>query len=51
MRLLLALVVVTLLGGCAADPRAAVGPTWIAEQAADRARLEAEGFPQFTGNR
>ena len=49
MRLVLALVAVALAAGCASDPRAAMGPTWVAEQAAERAHLEAQGFPQFTG--
>ncbi len=49
IRLALALAAAAWLTACASDPRAASGPNWIAEQAAERARLEAQGFPQFTG--
>jgi|APFre7841882724_1041349.scaffolds.fasta_scaffold00282_14 hypothetical protein len=37
------------LSGCASDPRFSSGLEWIEGQAAERQRLEAMGFPQFTG--
>jgi hypothetical protein len=49
LRLALALLAAAFTGACASDYRTTMGPTWVAEQAAERARLEAEGFPQFTG--
>lgn len=45
----LACILATLLAGCASDPRFGAGPGWVEEQAAERRRLEAMGFPQFTG--
>jgi hypothetical protein len=33
--------------GCASDPRYAMGPTWIKEIEAEKARLNAAGFPQY----
>lgn len=36
------------LGGCASDPRFKEGLGWIQWQEAERARLEAQGFPQYT---
>jgi uncharacterized lipoprotein len=47
--LLLAVLAVVSLAGCASDPRYASGLDWVTGQSADRARLEAQGFPQFTG--
>jgi hypothetical protein len=40
---------VTVLCGCAADPRYSQGLEWVLWQEQERARLEAAGFPQFTG--
>lgn len=36
------------LGGCASDPRYREGLAWVQWQEAERARLEAQGFPQFS---
>lgn len=46
-RLWLALAGAALLGGCATDPRYAQGRAWVVEQQTERARLEAQGFPQY----
>lgn len=47
--LLLAVLAGLTLAGCASDPRYASGLDWVTGQASDRTRLEAQGFPQFTG--
>jgi hypothetical protein len=36
------------LVGCASDPRYKEGVAWIQWQEAERARLEGQGFPQFS---
>jgi hypothetical protein len=36
------------LAGCASDPRYKDGLAWVQWQEAERARLEAQGFPQFS---
>jgi hypothetical protein len=46
-RVWLALAGAALLAGCATDPRYAQGRTWVVEQEAERARLQAQGFPQY----
>lgn len=48
-RCLLLALAVSLLVGCAGDYRREAGLQWVTEQAEERARLEAMGFPQFTG--
>jgi hypothetical protein len=40
----LALVV---LAGCAADPRYKEGLSWVLYNEAEKARLQAQGFPQY----
>lgn len=47
-RLLAMLLALLALGGCASDPRYKEGPAWIQWQEAERARLEGQGFPQFS---
>ena len=47
-RWLLLAVLCGLVSGCATD-RPQRGLEWVEEQSAERARLEAQGFPQFTG--
>ena len=37
------------LAGCASDPRYSQGVDWVTAQEAERKRLEAAGFPQYTG--
>jgi type IV pilus biogenesis protein CpaD/CtpE len=46
---LLAMFAAALLAGCASDPRFASGLDWVTAQEAERARLQAQGFPQYTG--
>jgi hypothetical protein len=48
-RVAAACVLGAILGGCASDPRAGKGLQWVEDQAAERQRLDAMGFPQFTG--
>jgi hypothetical protein len=38
-----------LAAGCAADPRYAQGLEWIQWNEDQKKRLDAEGFPQYTG--
>jgi hypothetical protein len=38
------------LAGCASDPRYSQGLQWVQENAAEKQRLEASGFPQYTGS-
>jgi uncharacterized lipoprotein len=45
--LLAALVFLGLLSGCASDPRYKEGLAWIQANEAEKARLQAAGFPQF----
>lgn len=47
-RLLRLALVAGILSGCAGDRRQQ-GLEWVEGQAAERRRLEAQGFPQFTG--
>jgi hypothetical protein len=49
LRLAFVAAAAALMAGCAADPRRESGLAWVTEQAEERARLEAMGFPQFTG--
>jgi outer membrane murein-binding lipoprotein Lpp len=37
------------LAGGASDPRYSQGVEWVTAQEAERKRLEAAGFPQYTG--
>jgi hypothetical protein len=45
---LLLLLALAVLGGCASDPRYAMGVKWVEEQEAERRRLQAQGFPQYS---
>jgi hypothetical protein len=38
------------LAGCASDPRYRQGANWVAEQEAERKRLNDAGFPQYGGS-
>ncbi len=44
-----ALIAALTLAGCTSDPRYASGLDWVTGQEADRQRLQAQGFPQYTG--
>jgi outer membrane biogenesis lipoprotein LolB len=46
-RVLLALVALNVLAGCASDPRYSQGIEWVQWQEAERQRLQAAGFPQY----
>jgi hypothetical protein len=46
-RFVLLAVVVVNLAACASGPRQSQGVTWVVEQQAERARLQAQGFPQY----
>lgn len=48
VRILLVLTALGILAGCASDPRRANGLQWVTEQQAERARLQAQGFPQYS---
>jgi hypothetical protein len=48
-RLLAAVIAVLAVAGCTSDPRYASGLDWVTAQEAERARLTAQGFPQYTG--
>lgn len=37
------------LAGCASDPRSSKGIDWVVETEAEKARLDAAGFPQYIG--
>ena len=37
------------LAGCASDPRYKQGLEWVQWNEQEKKRLEAEGFPQYTG--
>lgn len=45
--LLAAVCAVLILAGCASDPRYKEGLGWVQWQEAERARLQAQGFPQY----
>lgn len=47
-RILFVAVTLGILGGCASDPRASQGLQWVTEQQSERARLQAQGFPQYS---
>ena len=47
MRFFATAVILTILAGCAADPRYAQGLEWVTWQEQERQRLEAQGFPQY----
>lgn len=41
-------IAVGILAGCASDPRYKEGLGWILYNEAEKARLNAQGFPQYT---
>ena len=47
LKTVLAIVVLSLLGGCASDPRYKEGIAWVQWQEAEKHRLQAAGFPQY----
>ncbi len=47
-RTLLIGVLLAIVSGCASDPRYRMGVTWVEEQEAERRRLQAQGFPQYS---
>jgi hypothetical protein len=47
LSIILAIVVLGILGGCASDPRYKEGIAWVQWQEAERHRLQAAGFPQY----
>jgi hypothetical protein len=44
-----AALLVTVLTGCASDPRSGPAVDWIVSQEADKKRLNDAGFPQYVG--
>jgi hypothetical protein len=42
------LIVAGVLGGCAADPRYKQGLNWVVSNEEEKARLHAQGFPQYS---
>lgn len=40
--------VIAALAGCASDPRYSQGLNWVVGQEAERQRLQAQGFPQYS---
>lgn len=46
-RLVLIIAAAAAAAGCASEPRRSQGLTWVLEQHEERARLQAQGFPQF----
>jgi hypothetical protein len=47
MKILAALFVGAILAGCASDPRYAQGLEWVTWNEREKARLQAQGFPQY----
>ena len=47
MRGLAAALAVAVLAGCVSDPRYAQGLEWIVWNEQEKARLQAQGFPQY----
>jgi hypothetical protein len=48
LRIAMAIVALSILSGCASDPRYKEGIAWVQWQEAERQRLEAAGFPQYS---
>jgi hypothetical protein len=48
LKTVMALVAFSILGGCASDPRYSQGLEWVQWQEAERQRLQAAGFPQYS---
>ena len=47
LRIAMAIVALSILSGCASDPRYKEGIAWVQWQEAERQRLQAAGFPQY----
>jgi hypothetical protein len=47
LKIVLAIIALGVLGGCASDPRYSQGIEWVQWQEAERHRLQAAGFPQY----
>jgi outer membrane murein-binding lipoprotein Lpp len=47
-RLVMLVLTATVLAGCASDARRSQGVAWVEEQEAERRRLQAQGFPQYS---
>jgi hypothetical protein len=47
MKQLVAACIAAILAGCASDPRYAQGLEWVVWNEQEKARLQAQGFPQF----
>jgi hypothetical protein len=47
LKVLLAIVALNVLAGCASDPRYSQGISWVQWNEAEKARLQAQGFPQY----
>jgi hypothetical protein len=47
LRTVMAIVTLSVLSGCASDPRYKEGIAWVQWQEAERQRLQAAGFPQY----
>jgi hypothetical protein len=46
-KVLLAILALGALAGCASDPRYSQGIAWVQWNEAEKARLQAQGFPQY----
>ena len=49
LKIAMAIIAFSILGGCASDPRYSQGLEWVQWNEEQKMRLEAEGFPQYTG--
>jgi outer membrane biogenesis lipoprotein LolB len=47
LKTVLAIIALSLLSGCASDPRYKEGIAWVQWQEAEKQRLQAAGFPQY----
>lgn len=47
VKAILAAVALGVLAGCASDPRNSQGLAWVQANEAEKARLQAAGFPQY----
>jgi uncharacterized lipoprotein len=47
LKAVLAILALSLVSGCASDPRYKEGIAWVQWQEAERHRLQAAGFPQY----
>jgi hypothetical protein len=47
LKTVVAIIALSLLSGCASDPRYKEGIAWVQWQEAEKQRLQAAGFPQY----